>query len=112
MKISKLIVLWLFTVIMIFNLAFVPWIFISKNERNRNTVRQAGYSWVFSAPIIPAIATSSGYYRKNTLKYEGFPVEFWSVQIDQTKLIIQSIAIICLFTASYFTIILVQKKTE
>lgn len=103
MKKAKIITIWVFTIIMLANLLFVPWIFISKHERNRNTVRQAGYALIFESPEIPGVA-SSGYYTSGGKRYEGFPVQYWSVQIDRYRLIAQSFAILVLFCAVYFTI--------
>lgn len=106
MKILKIISIWIFTILFIINILFVPWIFVSRHERNRNTIRQAGYSMIYSPPTIPG----SSSYRETT--YEGFPAEFWSIQIDRYRLIIQSVAIIVLFSVSYYTLIIIEKRNN
>lgn len=110
MKKVKLITIWIFTFIMLTNLFYVPWLFICKHEENRDTVRQAGYSFIFSSPVVPG-SSYSGYSSKYK-KYDGFSTEYWSVQVDRYKITAQTVAIIILFGAVFFTINAVKNKRE
>jgi hypothetical protein len=99
MKIGALIIVWLGVVLLVSSLTYVPWVFTCRCERNMNVVRHAGYYCVFSPPEVPG-----------SLSYEGLSRECWSVDLDKSRILVQSLAIMFLFGAAYISLGIVKPK--
>jgi hypothetical protein len=95
MKLIRILNIWIFSGLMIVNLLFVPWIDISRHSFNRGEVRDVGYSWIFKAP--------------NSIVY-GMGHEYWSRQIDWSRVAAQSVAIVILFGAIFITLHMISRK--
>jgi hypothetical protein len=108
MKIVKLAIVWIFTIVAVINFCYLPWEYICRNPANRDTTRPAGYHLIINPPEIPVDPHNESRFTENDpndliKRYEGFPTKYWTAQVDKSHLIARSLAIFVLFAAVFFT---------
>ncbi len=103
-QLIKICIVWIFAAMLLLNFIFVPWKYVAPKY---NSSRNAGYHWIFEPPLIPSIYDSTNYQF-----YEDIQREYWSTQIDLFQLILQSLALLVLFGATFFTVHISEQKKE
>lgn len=97
------VLVWICAVVMAVNFVYVPWVYLCKKGNNSAVIVQAGYWPIHDPPTIEQIPSYEKERELEKLINKSYK-RYCSVYIDKYRIFFQTLVILVLFGAAYYTV--------